>query len=63
MTRTLALLACSALLVACATGPAPYGPAASADGFGYSEQFIEDDRVRVSYAARSDAHARDRALL
>lgn len=57
------LITGSALIItACATGPTPYAPAQS-DGLGYSDQFIEDDRVRVSFTARSDDEARDLAML
>ena len=36
------------LVAACAGGPTPYQPAT--DGYGYSEQQIEDNRYRVTFA-------------
>ena len=36
------------VLVACGGAPTPYQPAA--DGYGYSEQRIEDNRYRVTFA-------------
>ena len=39
------------LLAACASGPTPYQ--AAQGGFGYSEQQIEDNRYRVSFAGNS----------
>lgn len=48
MRRLLIILAASAALGACATA-APYGPAASAGGQGWTLQPIENDRWRVAY--------------
>jgi hypothetical protein len=39
------------LLAACAGGPTPYQQAQ--DGYGYSEQQIEDNRYRISFAGNS----------
>ena len=57
------VLAAAGLLAACATGPAPYGPADTSGGLGYEVQQIESSRFRVSYRARDGATARDYALL
>jgi predicted small lipoprotein YifL len=47
--RVIILAVAMLALAACAaTGPAAYGPA-DVNGFGYSEQKIEDDRYRISY--------------
>ena len=51
MTRALLAAATLCLLAACASGPTPYQQAR--DGFGYSEQQIEDNRYRVSFAGNS----------
>ncbi len=50
-------------LVACATGPSAYGPAATGNGLGFENTKIESDRFRVSYTGRSAAEAQDFALL
>jgi len=60
MTKWLAASAL-ALLGACATS-APYGPATSATGTGYSVQPIENNRFRISYRDASMDVARSRAL-
>jgi hypothetical protein len=51
MTRASLTAAIFCLLAACASGPTPYQHAR--DGFGYSEQRIEDNRYRVSFAGNS----------
>ena len=48
----------SLALAACATAPAPYGPALKANGAGYTDTRIEADRYRVMYRARSGSAAR-----
>jgi hypothetical protein len=50
MTR-ISLAAALCLLAACAGGPTPYQQAR--DGYGYSDQQIEDNRYRVSFAGNS----------
>jgi len=49
-------------LTACATGPSAYGPS---DGrsLGFENTQIEKDRFRIAYTGRSEAEARDYALL
>jgi len=49
-------------LTACATGPSAYGPS---DGrsLGFENTQIEKDRFRIAYTGRSEAEARDFALL
>lgn len=49
-------------LTACATGPTAYGPS---DGrsLGFENSQIEKDRFHISYTGRSEAEARDFALL
>ena len=49
-------------LTACATGPSAYGPA-SGSSLGFQNTQIEKDRFRISYTGRSEAEARDYALL
>jgi hypothetical protein len=52
--RTVALAVAATLLGAiggCTTSPTPYGPAT--DGYGYSDQQIEQTRYRVSFAGNS----------
>ncbi len=51
------------ILAACASAPAPYGPAASEKARGYTSQMIETGRHRVSYRAADAVRARDLALL
>src|SRR5689334_5212700 len=49
-----ALLASSALLAACASGPTPYQPgAANSNDRGYAESKIESDRYRISFKGNS----------
>lgn len=48
--RLIALLASVALLAACAT-TTPYQP--QRDGYGYSEQPLEPNRIRISFAGSS----------
>ena len=56
------LVSSAMALMACASTTTPYMPLT--DGrTGYSEQFIENDRARVSFAATSEDTARDYALL
>lgn len=51
--RTFMLCTGAALLAACATAT-PYQPASEPGAFnGFSEQMIEDDRVRISFAGNS----------
>lgn len=50
-------------LVACASGPSAYGPAAIGNGLGFEATKIENDRFRVNYTGRSSAEAQDYALL
>ena len=49
-------------LTACATGPSAYGPS---DGrsLGFENTQIEKDRFRIAYTGRTEAEARDFALL
>lgn len=62
MTRAL-LLALMVGLSACATSPAPYGPAQRAGGPGFSDIRIENNRYRVTYrGAANEAMAADYAL-
>lgn len=56
MRRLLISAAAVLALVACAT-PTRYQPAAAANGVGYSEQRIENDRWRVSFRGGSGAGA------
>ena len=49
-------------LTACATGPSVYGPA-NGNSLGFQNTQIERDRFRISYTGRSEAEARDYALL
>lgn len=61
--KRLILTAATALaLTACATGPSAYGPS---DGrsMGFENTQIENDRFRIAYTGRSEAEARDYALL
>jgi len=51
MTRNSLAAAALCLLTACAGGPTPYQQAR--DGYGYSEQQIEENRYRVSFAGNS----------
>jgi len=48
----LAAAALALALAACAS-PTPYQPAWVGDGYGYSEQRIEENRVRISFAGNS----------
>ena len=50
--KTLQALALALFLSACATVN-PYKPAASATGYGYSEQRLENDRFRVTFRGDS----------
>lgn len=50
-------------LIACATGPSAYGPAATGNGLGFENTKIESDRFRINYTGRSAAEAQDFALL
>ncbi|MEO0982778.1 MAG: hypothetical protein AAFX03_09025 [Pseudomonadota bacterium] len=61
MTRTLLCIAALALS-ACATQPAPYGPATRAGAQGYTDQAIESGRYRVGYRALSALDAQTGAL-
>ncbi|WP_300527667.1 hypothetical protein [Maricaulis sp.] len=51
--RLLLPFACALSLTACVSAPTVYGPAGGSDR-GYSQQQIESDRFRVSFAAGSD---------
>ncbi len=60
---TLALVASTAALAACAS-LAPYGPQRGPGGQGFSEQRIESDRYRVTYnGVGAPGPVADRALL
>lgn len=49
-----ALIASSAMLAACASGPTPYQPGAADSGDrGYAESKIENDRYRISFKGNS----------
>jgi hypothetical protein len=50
--RVLLAAAAMGLLAACATAT-PYQPRAAAGGFGYAEQAIESNRLRISFAGNS----------
>lgn len=50
-------------LTACATGPSAYGPATSSNSLGFQNTQIEKDRFRIAYTGRTEAEARDFALL
>lgn len=52
MRLTLLAVAATVLLAACATST-PYGPAASAGGFGFSEQKIEEGKYRITFRGNS----------
>lgn len=52
MIRAVILVACMGLLSACSTSPSVYAPAGD-NGYGYSEQRVEQNRYRVSYAGNS----------
>ncbi|MEL6324612.1 MAG: hypothetical protein AAFQ84_10335 [Pseudomonadota bacterium] len=58
------LVALAAMLccIACATGPTPYQPATSINGFGYADQPIEQGRYRITYRARNVTEARTLVL-
>jgi len=61
--KRLILTAGAALaLTACATGPSAYGPA-NGNSMGFENTQIEKDRFRIAYTGRSEAEARDYALL
>jgi len=60
-TSGLAVFAAVALS-ACATGPTPYGPAAS-NGMGFENTRIESDRFRIAFTGRSAQEANNLALL
>ncbi|MDA8708051.1 hypothetical protein N9M10_01630 [Hellea sp.] len=49
-------------LIACASGPSAYGPS-DGSSTGFENQQIQKDRFFVSYTGRTDAEARDFALL
>jgi hypothetical protein len=51
MTRISLTVAALCLLAACAGGPTPYQQAR--DGYGYSDQQIEENRYRISFAGNS----------
>ncbi|MDB2438369.1 hypothetical protein N9W89_06605 [Hellea sp.] len=61
--KHLIISACAALaLTACASGPSAYGPS-DGNSTGFQNQKIQNDRFRVSYTGRTEAEARDFALL
>jgi hypothetical protein len=51
--RAVAALAACMMLAACAVAPTPYQPAADASGYGYSEERIDAETWRVSFAGNS----------
>lgn len=64
MTLKYPILAASVLaLSACASSTPYYGPATSANSYGYAETPIEQGRYRVTYTADDPQEARDLALL
>jgi hypothetical protein len=63
MKRIVIAALCLTALAGCAT-PVTYAPATSARGTGFSEQKIENDRIRVSFrGAGPDSQINDYALL
>jgi hypothetical protein len=53
MFRRIVLPAALALLLAACASPTPYQPGWMGDGYGYSEQRIEDNRFRVAFQGSS----------
>lgn len=53
MTRRILMAAVLALAVSGCSSPTPYQPSWMGDGYGYSEQRIEDNRYRISFAGNS----------
>ncbi|MFN7054563.1 CC0125/CC1285 family lipoprotein [Hyphomonas sp.] len=61
--KPIVLMLSAALLAACATSPAVYGPASREGALGYTSQQIETGRHRVSYTDDDPVKARNLALL
>ena len=62
MKAAIIILAASALITGCATGPTSYGPATSG-GLGYGSQKIQNDRFQVSFTGKTAEEARTLVLL
>lgn len=62
MKPIITILALSAMLAGCATGPTSYGPA-QGRGLGYTQQQIENERFQIQFTGRTADEARNFALL